>query len=38
MQHRQKMADGYNKIVIKAYSTEDTVETYEGEYTYTSGQ
>ena len=38
MQHRQKMVDGYNKIVIKAYSTEDTVETYEGEYTYTSGQ
>ena len=38
MQYRQKMAEGYNKIVVKAYSTEDTVETYEGEYTYTPGQ
>ena len=35
MQYRQKMAEGYNKISIKAYSVDETVATKDGEYTYT---
>ena len=35
MQYRQPIAEGYNKIQVKAYSTEGTVGEYEGEYTYT---
>ena len=35
MQYRQQIAEGYNKIQVKAYSTEGTIGEYEGEYTYT---
>lgn len=38
MQYRQKLVEGYNKIVVEAYSIDKTVEKYEGEYTYTPNQ
>lgn len=36
MQYRQKMVEGHNKISVQAYSTDNTVGTYEGEYDYTT--
>lgn len=29
------IAEGYNKIIVKAYGANDTIGTYQGEYTYT---
>lgn len=35
MQYRQKIQEGYNHISVQVYSVDNTVASYEGEYTYT---